>query len=296
MRWRAAKVGEVRIVRKFLWWPMCLNSQTRWLELAYVRQVYEKLDDGAEYWHWLEFVDGYDPAPSVANQGIENLPPRSAQIDELTIQDEFAGAAQTPEQFEPLEFVNVVKTSRAFKDKHAVEILVAMGPKAIPILLRTAQSDLAGVQPLLVKIGPEVAVPALISSLESDNAAMRQMAAVLLWFPFLKPKSHEAVPALIEALKDDDPNLKCAVLRTIGELADAEVSVPLFLQALRDSDATVRASAAAALGKLGQAASLAVPTLRGSLEDEDAAVRDAAAASIHEIGQSGVATSQDSSR
>ncbi len=223
MRWQAAQVGDERIIRKFLWWPMCLDGQTRWLERAYIRQVFERSDDGAEFWRWVKFVDGHDSTPTAAKY-----------------QKEFADGSHKPEQFDPNEFVHVVKMSRALKDKHAVEILVAMGPKAIPILLRTAQTDLAGVQPVLVQIGPEVAVPALIKSLDGDNAAMRQMAAVLLWFPFLKPKSHEAVPALIEALKDDDPNLKCAVLRTIGVLADSEVSIPLFRHALSDNEPKVR--------------------------------------------------------
>lgn len=278
MRWRPAQVGEERIVRKFLWWPMCLDGQTRWLERAFVRQVYEKSADGAEFWRWLNFVDGHNSTPTAAKH-----------------QKEFGGGSQSPEQFDPREFVHVVKTSRALKDKHAVEILVAMGSKAIPILLRTAQTDLAGVEPLLLQIGPEVVVPALVKSLESDNAANRQMAAVLLWFPFLKPKSHEAVPALIEALKDDDPDLKCAVLRTIGALAETEVSLPLFMQSLTDNDAKVRASAASALGKLGPAASQAVPALLGSLTAEDGGVRESAAAAIQEIGQSGDATFQNTS-
>jgi hypothetical protein len=34
MRWKAAKRGDVRIRNKFLWFPVSINGEVRWLERA----------------------------------------------------------------------------------------------------------------------------------------------------------------------------------------------------------------------------------------------------------------------
>jgi hypothetical protein len=45
MRWKAKEkpkpqVGEIRIRRRFQWWPLCLNGLWRWLERVEVEQEY----------------------------------------------------------------------------------------------------------------------------------------------------------------------------------------------------------------------------------------------------------------
>ena len=50
MRWKQpteAKLGDERTVRRFLWWSLTLEGETRWLERASIRQVYQK----TKYWY-----------------------------------------------------------------------------------------------------------------------------------------------------------------------------------------------------------------------------------------------------
>src|ERR1044071_9301849 len=124
MRWRDYQVGEERIVRKFLWWPMCLKGETRWLESASVRQVYVKESTGTEYWCWVDFVDGKG---SITHDVLAKVPPESECSAERKSDKDSQVQGQGQKQLEPTEFVDTVKTSRALRDKYAVEILVGMG-------------------------------------------------------------------------------------------------------------------------------------------------------------------------
>lgn len=48
MRWGTKqpeyKVGDVRFVRKFLWLPMTIDGETRWLETACIKQQVVEMD------------------------------------------------------------------------------------------------------------------------------------------------------------------------------------------------------------------------------------------------------------
>lgn len=50
MRWPNPKLGDCREVRGFLWLPMTLNGETRWLETASWREVYGRSFFG---WEWI---------------------------------------------------------------------------------------------------------------------------------------------------------------------------------------------------------------------------------------------------
>jgi len=45
MRWETVepKNGNERTVQMFLWFPVTINNETRWLEQATIRQRYQKL-------------------------------------------------------------------------------------------------------------------------------------------------------------------------------------------------------------------------------------------------------------
>jgi hypothetical protein len=59
------KVGAERVVRRFLWWPLRLQDEWRWLEWAAIRQMYKEraVQRSATIysykWRWwdLEFAD-----------------------------------------------------------------------------------------------------------------------------------------------------------------------------------------------------------------------------------------------
>ena len=58
MRWYLKpepEVGQVRFVRKFLWWPLKIKNEIRWLEFAYIRQQYCTFYEGPSDWVNKEF-------------------------------------------------------------------------------------------------------------------------------------------------------------------------------------------------------------------------------------------------
>ncbi len=82
----------------------------------------------------------------------------------------------------------------------------------------------------------------------------------------------QALPALIEALKDKDSGVRevaAGALREIGPQA-----LPALIEALKDKDSEVRRAAAEALGKIG--GPQALPALTEALKDEVRWVRRAA--------------------
>jgi HEAT repeat protein len=106
-----------------------------------------------------------------------------------------------------------------------------------------------------------------------------------------------AKPALITALKDDDPVVRSASALTLGSLAhyngtDIRDAVPALTECLRDADADVRCHSAISLGYLGPDAVAAVPGLIPLLEDPQVGrqkgsqvfVRAAAARTLGKIG------------
>jgi hypothetical protein len=281
MRWSEPQIGDVRIVRRFLWWPMSLNGQTRWLERATVRQVYERQVDGSEFWRWVDFVDG-DSSPVPAAQPSpdeQRLPPRA----EVFGTDNHADADADAPAHDPYEFLGAVKTSRALRDQSTVDMLVGMGEQAIPILIRAALSDLDAVHPVLVRISADLAVPKLIDELRHPDRSIRRMAAVLLAYPYLKPQVTTAIPALFDASRDDDPAVRCAAIRALAAIAEPTAASRMLADSLLDEDMQTRRTAAVLLGQLGDAARHAVPALSEAMNDANPEVREAAAYAIEQI-------------
>jgi hypothetical protein len=51
MRWRRRNIGDIRIKTKFLWWPLEINREVRWLERATIKYVYR------ESWIPIAFIN-----------------------------------------------------------------------------------------------------------------------------------------------------------------------------------------------------------------------------------------------
>jgi HEAT repeat protein len=79
-----------------------------------------------------------------------------------------------------------------------------------------------------------------------------------------------AVPALVERLGADDPDLRQAASGVLGAIGDGHAVAPLTAR-LADSDANVRAAVADALGKIGGAE--AVAALRAAVDSDDPTLR-----------------------
>jgi HEAT repeat protein len=116
----------------------------------------------------------------------------------------------------------------------------------------------------------EAGVPALGAALGRRES--RGQAAIAL--AHLGPKAAVAVPQLVGALSDEDPEVRREVLYALGATIHNEGPVdPAIIAALDDPDMRVRATAAYALGRAGPAASSAVPRLRRAVESSDPMVR-----------------------
>jgi HEAT repeat protein len=91
-----------------------------------------------------------------------------------------------------------------------------------------------------------------------------------------------ALPALSEAMRDGESELRAAAAAAIGHLETSE-AVPLLIQALHDDDGSVRASAARTLGNIGPKAEAALTELRAATNDENYWVSRAAKLAIRSI-------------
>ncbi len=60
MRWKSPAAGEIRYVRKFLWWPRAWDGETRWLECTWIKERYVE-----NHARWLEvgWGDNEDKEP-----------------------------------------------------------------------------------------------------------------------------------------------------------------------------------------------------------------------------------------
>lgn len=86
-----------------------------------------------------------------------------------------------------------------------------------------------------------------------------------------------AVPALIEALRDGDTDVRRAACHSLSNLEDRR-SIPALIDVLKDADAEVRACAARALGSFED--KRALPGLIALLKDKDKDVRESALSAL----------------
>jgi hypothetical protein len=120
-----------------------------------------------------------------------------------------------------------------------------------------------------------------IEKLRDPDATVRAKAARAL--RDFGPAAKAAVPALVEAAKDEEVGWAQSALESIGP--GGKWALPQLIEKLSDEDLRGRASAAIAIGCIGPKAKEAVPNLLESLEDDHYGVR-AEAAKSQGLGQS----------
>ena len=158
-------------------------------------------------------------------------------------------------------------------------------PSLIDVIADERLSVRVGIGNVLADLGPDV-VYGLIGALKHEDPFVRQHAAQLLYGSATReePLVTDAVPALIEALKDSDCLVRqwaVVALERIGP--QAEEAVGGLVEVLDDPDHEVRRWAAVALGNIGQAARSAIPALTKLLLDDVSDVREAASQSMDRI-------------
>ena len=141
------------------------------------------------------------------------------------------------------------------------------------------------------RLGP-TGVLALSRGLHDDDVQLRKNAALALnvlagsWFDpsWSKLDIKAALPTLIAALQDSEPNVRGWSAQAIGEIGpDAKSAVPELITLLSNPDERPRNSACIGLRGIGPAAKTALPALRNSLSDPSKDVRGFAEQAIKSI-------------
>jgi HEAT repeat protein len=126
-------------------------------------------------------------------------------------------------------------------------------------------------------------LPALVRGLRSHNPLERLRAAKDLgrlgWL------AHEALPALVGALGDEDPKVRESAAGAIGLMGPE--SLPTLVGMLDHEDKYVRRHAVWAMGKLGPLARPALHDLCRALKDADPRAASGAAQSLGSMGADG---------
>jgi HEAT repeat protein len=128
----------------------------------------------------------------------------------------------------------------------------------------------------LQRIG-EPAVPLLLAALTDKDPQVRRGAITGLG----TNRNAEVVAALMEALKDEDNLVGISAATKLGQIGQPALK-PL-IEALKDQQPRVRHRAAIALGLMGPRAKAAVPLLIELLKDDDFSVKTSAGIALKQI-------------
>ncbi len=121
-------------------------------------------------------------------------------------------------------------------------------------------------------------IPILLASLKSTNSEHRYHASsgfyvlvseIINKFGLLR-KIEDLIPDLLDALSDNNPNVRENITGILGDLC-SEKAVPGLLQALEDSEANVRKQAV--YGLMRVKTEIAIPNILKRIEDVNAEVR-----------------------
>jgi serine/threonine protein kinase len=176
-----------------------------------------------------------------------------------------------------IEFLlSLLKSSDERYISQAIYELAEFGAEAnvaIPLLIDFIKDDderfSLEVEDTLAKIGKE-SVPYLAELLQNEKIQIRRRAVRIL--AEIGSQAESAIPALIEALNDNDPqgNVRWYAVITIGEIGiAAKEAIPALIKLLKDSKSGIRAWALYALGRMGTLAKEAIPFIREMLPDEE---------------------------
>ncbi len=136
--------------------------------------------------------------------------------------------------------------------------------------------DRRGALKSLAQTNHPSAYAALVGAVQHPLRDVRIDAAFLL-AKTTQNSDAAAVPGLLDALTDENPRVREAACKVLGEIGDGSAVQELLRLMVKDVDSNIRWQATAALGKIGVAA---LPGLTEALKDEDWHVRRSAAEAL----------------
>jgi HEAT repeat protein len=170
------------------------------------------------------------------------------------------------------------------------------GVGAVPVLIELLATEQGPsyaevrwtVAELLRDLGPEAAAatPALLAALQDPDPHVRHVVTAALGE--IAPADKEVIAALVSRLRTGD---RLSAVKALGHFAaDAREAVPTLVELVKDPDTETRLTAVIILGEIGPDAALAVRVLTEALRDADATVREHAAESLGQIGTEDAST------
>ena len=218
-------------------------------------------------------------AELVATLKSAQEPARIQAIDHLAAQ-----GAQAAEAVAPL--AELLTNDSANVRAHAAHALGKIGEAAkptVPALVELLKDSNPMVRQQAVKAvlairpGPQVTVPLCVKLLEDSDSGIRQQV-----MDAIADAGPQVVPGLVEALQNEKAgHWACLVLREMGPVG--KDAIPALVEKLKDPRPEMRREAALALGTMGEVAVQAVPQIAALLGDDQAAV--AATYALGRIGR-----------
>jgi HEAT repeat protein len=176
---------------------------------------------------------------------------------------------------EPL--IKALQRRHGWSSSYIADALGDLGdPRAIePLVAAYNEVNDRAVTRALASIHTKETIAPLINALRSEDMKVREPAV-----NGLKAFGADAVELLINSLKDENAQFKCAVIDVLGEIGDERAIDPL-IKALKDQDADVVWSAVYALADIGD--ERAVKAIEPLMSDTRDSVRGAAFSAVDQL-------------
>jgi HEAT repeat protein len=154
---------------------------------------------------------------------------------------------QEPTTIEPL--ITALADLDGITPARVAEVLVAMGPQVVPVLLdylpQVGELVQGNIYEILGQIGDKQAVEALLRGVKAESVTVRSKAVQALG----ELRDVEVGPVLVEVLQDPEPEVRARAAQALGNL-EWWGGLSALNEARKDDDWLVKASANQAIAEL----------------------------------------------
>jgi HEAT repeat protein len=155
----------------------------------------------------------------------------------------------------------------ASREVTSASMALQEAPRYDPAVRRAANRALQSIDDYA-----SLTVPALLDALKDEDIEVRRAAAQALGE--MGPQAGMSAPALVDAVKSEPAEVRAEAAFALGRVkGEPATAVPTLADALHHPEPVVRYQAARGLGLLGSDAASAVPELQAALGQPDAAMR-----------------------